>query len=115
MVECCRVPEFYYGSCEVRGGTWGELLECPEIHSDSGHLIEGFCESGTDYACNGHASEVRARIVTTVYTASHRSSVARATSRASWWEAPGSAPGSLAEVSGPLWVIITNYSHCKAL
>ena len=68
MVECCRVPEFYYGSCEVRGGTWGELLECPEIHSDSGHLIEGFCESGTNYACNGHASEVRARIVTTVYT-----------------------------------------------
>ena len=58
MVECCRVPEFYYGSCEVRGGTWGELLECPEIHSESGHLVEGFCESGTNYACNGHASEV---------------------------------------------------------
>ena len=59
MVECCRVPEFYYGSCEVRGGTWGELLECPEIHSESGHLVEGFCESGTNYACNGHASEVK--------------------------------------------------------
>ena len=46
LVECCRVPEFYYGSCEVRGGTWGELLECPQIHSENGHLIEGFCESG---------------------------------------------------------------------
>ena len=58
MVECCRVPEFYYGLCEVRGGTWGELLECPEIHSESGHLVEGFCESGSSFACNGHASEV---------------------------------------------------------
>ena len=23
LFECCRVPDFYYGSCEVRGGTWG--------------------------------------------------------------------------------------------
>ena len=58
MVECCRVPEFYYGSCEVRGGTWGELLACPDIHTGDGHLLEGLCESGTNYDCNGHASEV---------------------------------------------------------
>ena len=58
LVECCRVPEFYYGTCESHGGTWGELLECPAIHSGSGHLVEGFCESGTSTACNGHASEV---------------------------------------------------------
>ena len=57
-MECCRVPEFYYGTCESHGGTWGELLECPAIHSGSGHLVEGFCESGTSTACNGHASEV---------------------------------------------------------
>ena len=66
MVECCRVPNFYYGLCEVRGGTWGELLECPELSSGNGHLIEGFCESGSDYACNGHASEVSRRILTTL-------------------------------------------------
>ena len=58
LLECCRVPEFYYGSCEVRGGTWGELIQCPETHSDHGHLVEGVCESGRDYACNGHSSEV---------------------------------------------------------
>ena len=49
-MTCCR--------CEVRGGTWGELLSCPDIHSDNGHLVEGVCESGSSYACNGHASEV---------------------------------------------------------
>merc|ERR1711942_577177 len=38
LVECCRVPEFYYGSCEVRGGSWGELLACPE--QNTGHLVE---------------------------------------------------------------------------
>ena len=42
----------------MRGGTWGELLSCPDIHSDNGHLVEGVCESGSSYACNGHASEV---------------------------------------------------------
>ena len=42
----------------MRGGTWGELLQCPDIHSENGHLVEGFCESGRDQACNGHASEV---------------------------------------------------------
>ena len=47
-----------YCRCEVRGGTWGELLSCPDIHSDNGHLVEGVCESGSSYACNGHASEV---------------------------------------------------------
>ena len=44
--------------CEVRGGTWGELLSCPDIHTGQGHLLEGVCESGSNYACNGHASEV---------------------------------------------------------
>ena len=34
------MPEFYYGSCEVHGGTWGELLQCPEIHTENGHLVE---------------------------------------------------------------------------
>eukprot|EP00091_Calanus_sinicus_P023243 TRINITY_DN7739_c0_g1_i2.p1 TRINITY_DN7739_c0_g1~~TRINITY_DN7739_c0_g1_i2.p1 ORF type:complete len:183 (-),score=47.91 TRINITY_DN7739_c0_g1_i2:162-662(-) len=56
LVECCRVPEFYYGSCEVRGGTWGELLACPDL--SDGHLVEGVCESGRGEACNGHAGEV---------------------------------------------------------
>ena len=58
LMECCRVPEFYYGTCEVRGGTWGELLACPDIHTGDGHLLEGLCESGSNYDCNGHASEV---------------------------------------------------------
>ena len=58
LLECCRVAEFYYGTCEVRGGTWGELLACPDIHTGDGHLLEGLCESGTSEACNGHASEV---------------------------------------------------------
>ena len=55
-MECCRVPEFYYGTCEVRGGSWGELLACPE--QNTGHLVEGVCESGREVACNGHAGEV---------------------------------------------------------
>ena len=42
----------------MRSGSWGELLACPDIHTGDGHLLEGLCESGTDYACNGHASEV---------------------------------------------------------
>merc|ERR1711887_11124 len=56
LVECCQLPDFYYGSCEVRSGSWGELLECPE--QNTGHLVEGTCESGTNEACNGHAGEV---------------------------------------------------------
>merc|ERR1719431_2055924 len=33
LVECCRVPEFYYGTCEVRGGSWGVLCRA---HAGSG-------------------------------------------------------------------------------
>merc|ERR1711982_282441 len=87
LVECCRMPEFYYGSCEVHGGTWGELLQCPEIHTDAGHLVEGFCESGSSYACNGHAS---------------RSSAVRVIIRDRLWAALVSVPGYLVEDLGLL-------------
>merc|ERR1712012_1262417 len=63
MANRCDGDQIAVGACgggfnsDCPGGAF-TLLECPEIHSDSGHLIEGFCESGTNYACNGHASEV---------------------------------------------------------
>merc|ERR1719318_233355 len=57
QLECCAVPGFYYGSCKVWSGTWGELLECPSV-SDEAHMVEAACGSDTNESCSGHAHEV---------------------------------------------------------
>merc|ERR1719481_1002999 len=56
QLQCCAVEGFYYGSCVIRSGTWGELLECPTLAD--GHLVEAACGSDSHMSCSGHAHEV---------------------------------------------------------
>merc|ERR1711970_1185540 len=53
LVECCQLPDFYYGSCEVRSGSWGELLECAR----DDEVVMGRCSTGGGHTGNGDCPE----------------------------------------------------------